>query len=270
MLLTDGILVDLRMGRFFEERRNLVHPVAGLPRACWKAAFAFLLVVVSGLALAACNSRPQTIRYKLTVDVTVDGTIHSGSVVNEAYIGFHDGWFNISPVPRRGFSAEAAIVELGSAGTLFVLVFGDDFLRQTAASDPAYLIFQNFPESRTMDFGPNLVASINRHQGPVDIKFEKLPMMVRFRDIADRNTVELVEPDNISKIFEYDMRFLSAKIEISKEPLTRALMDKLPWVAATKLNGIYFGGNYYRSSSNPERNLRGFEFTTEKSNEPFK
>ena len=67
-------------------------------------------------------------------------------------------------------------------------------------------------------------------RGKTEIPFEKLPMLVRFRDINDPMTVELVEPKNLTKSFGSGVRLAHASLEMTRDPVTSKIDTELMWL----------------------------------------
>jgi hypothetical protein len=60
-----------------------------------------------------------------------------------------------------------------------------------------------------------------------------LPLLVRFRDIGDLSTVEIVDPDNFSAAFGPGVKIARVHAEVVDEPVTTGIVGKLKWWASS-------------------------------------
>jgi hypothetical protein len=63
----------------------------------------------------------------------------------------------------------------------------------------------------------------------------EMPLMVRFRDLRDPSTVEIVDPKNLEASFGQGVKFRRATIAISRDPLTTGIERYLPWLVGGQL-----------------------------------
>ena len=166
-----------------------------------------------------------TWRYKLTLVVeTPEGKI-IGSAVRKVSAVSDPEWFPESVHGHAGVKGEAVVVDLGKRGVLFALLKGND------DNDYGYnIIFNEFKHSggttpEGIKFYSNLKAS-------KELAFDKLPMLVRFRDINDPKTVEKVDPNNLAASFGEGVKLVSAKLEMTDEGVTKGVerwISKISW-----------------------------------------
>jgi len=180
-----------------------------------------------------------TVRYRLSVEAQVDGELKTASAVREVT-------YTKQPqlAAQRelsiGVRGEAIALDLGSRGTLFVLL--------TAGADDRsgaeWIVLRAF------DFdGGSLpspveegVKQVSRLAGKRDLPLDSLPMLVRFRDPSDLRSVERVGPLNIGERFGADAKLVRATLEIvpagiwplnsfgiTGEPITTGIERKLAW-----------------------------------------
>jgi hypothetical protein len=132
-----------------------------------------------------------TVRYKLMIEVALDGVPKSGSGVIEVTYSK-----NNDPISSAEFSVdvrgEAVIVDLGSRGRLFALLKeGTD-----SRSGPEYILFRafSFPGGAMPSPVNRGLSQLKQLSGKVDLPLTSLPLLVRFRDIDDPKSVEEVDP----------------------------------------------------------------------------
>src|SRR5262249_13499521 len=70
-----------------------------------------------------------------------------------------------------------------------------------------------------------------RGRGPITLTYKLYPRLLRFRDIKDPATAELVDPDYLAKSFGPGFRLVRVTIEITNEPVTRGIRKILPWLS---------------------------------------
>jgi hypothetical protein len=208
----------------------------------------FLLLVVLGITFAvgtaAVYSIPKPIRYRLTLEVEDNGTVHTGSGVIESR------WYNQifmkdlangTPwtVQTRG---EAVTVDLGSRGLLFALLTGVERKARGAvgshktyfAPDPQQIMLMQFSPVGQGSMTTEILEDISHRRDVVNMPFADLPMLVRFRDINDPLTIEPVNPNDLAASFGPGVKLRSATIAITDEPVTVGIEEKLGWLKSSK------------------------------------
>jgi hypothetical protein len=185
-----------------------------------------------------------TVNFKLTLQVEVDGVVHTGSSVLQTRWGYQLPWlrgFGYNRVWQVGAHGEATIIDLGERGLLFELLTepihyydgkGIDDVSITAGGMLGYL-------ELNMDDGPEVFS---RQRDPVNIPPGGLPLLVRFRDIQDPRTVEQVDPVNLTATFGPGVRFVRATIAVTDAPVTTGIETRVQWLDGLKttLNGNRF------------------------------
>lgn len=209
-----------------------------------------LLLLLIGLGLifgvGACflYSLPKAIRYRLALEVEMNGAVQTGSGVIE------ERWYNQSyfkdlangtawVVHTRG---EAVSVDLGSRGILFALLTGPERKSRGSSKtyfspDPQQVLLTQFSSVGQGSMTPDLLEQLSRRRDIVKIPVAGLPMLVRFRDINDPTTLEQVNPDDLAASFGPGIKLRGATIAITDEPVTVGIEEKLSWLKS--LNGGY-------------------------------
>lgn len=202
-----------------------------------------ILTAISG-AVYAHYSQHTVIKYRLTLEVTVDGAVHSGSSVIETR------WFNQSALKglTQGaawavqLNGQAVVVDLGQRGTLFALLTGP------AIDVPGHRGSKFYPDAperillsqfagRDVDSSyatPDILQTISMHRNVAEVSPSNLPMLVRFRNLDDPTTIEWVDPQNLSATFGPGVRLRGASIVISDDYVTTGIANKLAWLRPLK------------------------------------
>ncbi len=182
-----------------------------------------IITVLLLLSLYGCYkvSMPSvTMRYKLTLTVDDNGKQYTGSSVVEVYRQDTTKVFG-SSFGGYGYAVkgEAVAVDLGKKGILFVLLKGDQTRNPEyfGYSEPQAIALRAFTKSGNVI---DDMRYLNQYKPKTNLDFSLLPMLVRFRDINDPKTVELVEPDDLEKSFGSGVKLVSAEIEITDSSAT--------------------------------------------------
>ena len=199
-----------------------------------------------------------TLRYRMTVEVEVNGEIRTGSSVLEAR-------FTLPPPSPVGgnrvttrMRGDAAVVDLGDRGLLFVLLTG----RPTESSrgfysDPEAIAVSAFFGTSIGSLPEHTIREMSQMTLKAELGPQLLPMMVRFGDIDDPKTVEWVRPGEFADHYGLGARFIRATLETTDDPVTTGIRQLLPWLEGFKGT---FGGLGRPSQTEPEKNLTGNEF----------
>jgi len=73
-------------------------------------------------------------------------------------------------------------------------------------------------------------------------------LLIRFRDLDDPATAERVDPFDLAASFGPGVKLLRATIEMTNDPVTTGLDQKLPWIGLPQdaqwklLKGVEWGG----------------------------
>ena len=199
----------------------------------WRLIFSLILAfIVLGVlpysAISWYNSKfaSGAFRYRITVEVQVDDTVQTGSGVLAAS-------FSIAPkiLPGMGFSSrvrgEAVVVDIGDRGALFLLLKGRSF-----NSTGQYLPYNFFKIKGSY---PAVIRGLADMEARGEIPFERLPMLVRFRDISDPKTVELVDPNDLAASFGPGVNLKRVTIETTKDPVTTGIDERLVWLGKRQI-----------------------------------
>jgi hypothetical protein len=171
------------------------------------------------------------LRYRLTIDVEADGTIHTGSGVIEVSFA-RQGWSDTQTLGMKpSIKGEAIAVDLGARGVLFALLKGVPTGDRNYVSAPPAMAVKEFKLAPSVgslkgEDLPRLSKISTRAEVPVG----RLPMIVRFRDLNDPMSVEQVDPGNLEKSFGGGARIVRATIETTRDAVTWGIERRLPWL----------------------------------------
>ena len=192
------------------------------------------------------------LRYRLTLDVDVDGVMRTGSgVVEIAYQGM-PGW--LSKIGQAGhFGGEmrgyAITVDLGERGLLFVVdsrpFLADPITHLLALPKLASLtmlpfVAYGFPQDGMPSYMLPLARKLRDTKGPVDIPPDRLPMVVRFRNIDDGDTIEELDPRDLSAAYGPEVRLARARFEFTTDPVSPMPATWPKWLASEQQRAFGF------------------------------
>ena len=203
--------------------------------------FRYIFALVLPLPGGACE-KPAEVRYRVTVEVRAGDEIVSGSSVMAFRL--KRSWA-VMPYDAE-FEGEAISVDIPGHGTLFALLGG-----MSPVARPEQNTLSMLPERQFGDFGramrrqPTLggdrvddIRRISKQIGAtvqLDCTLPPLyndcPMLVRFRDISDPKTIEMVEWGNMAKTFGPGFGLERITVQITDAPVSTGIKRRLPWLS---------------------------------------
>lgn len=179
-------------------------------------------------------------RFRLTAEVETPEGVRRGSSVIQVR-------WSISSYEING---EAAAVDLPGGQTLFVLLRSKAQESADWAGLASSWIPQNLKDSWVLPNAENSASSIAkgkyywghvaRYRGTVPVprlrkmpwgEIDNYPYFVKFKDIRDPGSVELVDPDNFAASFGTGYRLKSLTATFTAEPVTHIINSRLGWLA---------------------------------------
>jgi hypothetical protein len=196
-----------------------------------------LVAGTSLIVLTGCSLQPWvTFRFRMTVEVETPQGLKTGSSVMK--ISAKKTKISLAALqyslPMR-LTGEAVAVDLADGQTLFALV--SDYSGGEPLSKGVLDSFAGEPNFRAGlswdGYLDKLVALIRKLGRSASVgrtePIRKLPTLVRFRNLSDPKTVELVDPSDLAKSFGPGVKLKSITLTIVDEPLTRGLQTRFPW-----------------------------------------
>jgi hypothetical protein len=184
------------------------------------------LAVILGLAAAYHVFGGHTYRYRVTIDVEVNGKVLSASSVNETRFLRQPQLLGVPPYAIT-HHAEAVYLDLGSGrnvvATLGTGPTGDGW-------GTTSLVGRVFDIKKTEEFWTRLAASNEERE----LSGELLPTLVTFTDPSDPKTARVVMPGDFPKVFGQGVRFLGARIQMTRDPVTEKIETELLWIPMMK------------------------------------
>jgi hypothetical protein len=204
-----------------------------------------LATVAAWKLLPALLIPSASVHYKLSVDIDDNGMVHHGEGV--IGVGFQSqGPLLIGNTPQWSTSTngEAFTINIGDRGDLFVLLAGDeprnkrnhveagDKRVSASAGRGALSVYFNFDVIGL----PNGLKSKEKidaladSEANVELQPSALPLLVRFRDLNDPSSVEVVDPDDLESSFGPGVKVVRSHAEITAEAITSGIQKRLRWL----------------------------------------
>ena len=170
------------------------------------------------------------IRYRLTVEVKVADQIKTGSgVIDIAYPIYPDDFVYLGgSTDYRPVIGYAVTVDLGDKGMLF-LTFknGKSGREQTIRclmSDIACLPFAAYGGNETVGGAYSRekasLQALQAQSGPREAPLSDLPALIRFRDINDPSSAEIISPVDLAAAYGSGVSIQRVVVELTDVPVT--------------------------------------------------
>jgi hypothetical protein len=195
-----------------------------------------LLASLCSLPLLSCQSgETASVRYRVILSADIDGKpVEASTVMEVRYSRVTHSLIGAGGATR--LYGEALIFDLGGKGTVYILPVEHP---PHASLDQVYEyailstfgIENSFGGLSDADFNVLRTASGRR---PFNLrKTSRLPAFVAFTDETNPKSIYEIDPWKLSERFP-GVRFTGLDIEITNEPTTTKLRDRLPWLNTPK------------------------------------
>lgn len=184
--------------------------------------FGIFVAILIGLYFAYKFIYPTyTYRYRMVVEVDVRGETKSGASVIEVSLSKQPPLLPDVPSVATTVRGEAVFVDLGDGRNVIALLASGP--QATFVDYPRYVV----PRLFKLSGDDRDLAKFPQLQGRRDLEGQ-LPTLVTFTDLNDPKTARVVEPEEFEQVFGSGVRFKRAWIEMTSEPVTREIEQKLP------------------------------------------
>jgi hypothetical protein len=197
-----------------------------MKRGCLTTLVVFALGIGALVAGYMYQCPVYSYRYRLTVNVEIDGKVHSGSSVIE--IGWQEG---IKLGDSGGFApiirGQAPVVDLGDRGVVVAtLINGESY---GPAMDGALGAQWITPRAFGRKTNAEEIPTLPELQGKRDLALDNLPRFLWFSNPQDPTTAKKLLVQDIPGTFGPSARFAGASVEITSDPIVVDINRKLPW-----------------------------------------
>lgn len=211
--------------------------------------------------LTGCgNLFPSRYRFRMTVEVDTPQGLRSGSSVMEVASSLATWKTSDSHALETRLRGEAVAIDISPDQTLYALI-GDAAPGRGLAGDVTLSFEPNYTGPNSFIASVSKLGQSDQLGRTLDLPRERYPMMVRFLDATDPQTIQLVDPTNLSSSFKTDINLRRVNVTITNDPITRGLEKRLTWLP--EFYGKKLDGSRYRHSSLPANSLGSGSFSTE-------
>jgi hypothetical protein len=201
-----------------------------------------VLLLSAGALVVGYNYKypNYTYRYRLTVNIEVNGKLHSGSSVIE--VTWHGGPA-IGDAGGYGSTmrGQAALVDLEDRGVVVATLIAEDWGWHlgNAGWGALWIVPRAFGDEKGGDF-----PSLPKLAGKRELRFDNLPRFLWFSNPQDPTTAQVLLVKDIPSVFGPSARFVGASVEITNDPVGIDIRQKLQWLKPleekTPLNNIIY------------------------------
>lgn len=181
-----------------------------------------------------------TYRYRMTVEVMVDGTVRAGSSVIEIRIDKQPPVGSAPPEVSRVYG-EAVLVDLGKGRNIIALL-----ATGTKGEDVDYP-YHVVPRLFALTYDDRDLSKLSTLQGRREVPVASMPTFVTFSNLNDHKTVRLIGLGEFEQVFGPGARVTRVLVEMTSEPVTRGIEKRLPWLPHPR----YLSGNFSCAHSEP-------------------
>jgi hypothetical protein len=219
------------------------------------------------LCFSACSRRLIDYNYKITVEVETPEGLVSGYAVRNVEIRWHSS-YNLPEArgAQRRFVGEAVAIDLPNGETLFSLMSDN-----SKTVDQLLLPRSEKPEqkNRVENFGKqleNMAANKSTvfEVSPLNSNIANagrpaIPQFVRFANISDPKSIELVDPDDLAATFGDGYGLKRITIQITDEPVTFGISRRFSWWE--QYQDLQLDGQRYNNSNKIANRLNTLAFS---------
>jgi hypothetical protein len=208
-------------------------------------AASILGALLAALLLSACDLftplTDESYRFRMTVEIETPEGLRTGSSVYEVTAGNRTAILPDMADRHKSLRGEALTVDLPDGRTLFALLETPNWQRDDLtemsmdALDPAYNNDWVESAERISD-GSGVVS-------PAEVTPENYPYLVTFRNPQEPETVQRIDPANLTKSFGEGVRLTRIWVELVDDPVTTGIGTRLRWLGGGRreLRGRPFG-----------------------------
>jgi hypothetical protein len=187
--------------------------------------------------LGACSRRPQyQLNYRLRVAIEIGGQHYAGSSVES--VGWYSGGFLTGFDGIGAYNSvaygEAVVLDLGQNGLLFGLVSQPNATPGFSARNIDRVFTSEMPSDLLTDDAMRSGAYLHHLTGMTGeyaVPRDFWPVFVRFRDIKDPRSAQIILADQIAAVYGPTSSVKSVTLEITKDQVSNRIDSILPWLS---------------------------------------
>jgi hypothetical protein len=178
--------------------------------------------------------------YRLSVDVEVDGDLHSGSgVVGVVWRRQPQFLISVPEVLVYPYG-QAIFVDLDKYGALVIPLTAYPYAEGTELDYLPFHVFRsNFPVGLQIPRTRQEMEGFLMLRGGVELSSDNLPQFIWLSRVDDPDSAQVVRSQDFERVISTDVRFQNARIDISDQdfdgPVSLGLENKLSWLSSMRL-----------------------------------
>lgn len=185
------------------------------------------LSIVALIGLYKLSYPTYSCRYRMTVNVEVDGQLRSGSSVIEYSITKQMQFLPGVNPEKHDAEGQAVFVDLGGQRSLIALLKSGRYAEDM--NFPVRVVPEHFGLTNDRQ-----LAALPGLRGKWDLAESDLPTLATLSDLSDSATLRIVRPDDLQQIFGRGIRWRGVTIEMTTDPVTCGLQGRLPFMNSQK------------------------------------
>jgi hypothetical protein len=206
-------------------------------------------IVHSGIPCEPFSTmRGSPVRFDGSLNVEAGGRVFTGSSVVERVFGLTSS-YSLQPNQLRDRSiGEATLVDLGDGRVLLALLNGinekipsRDRTKTWYGGAEGVIAKRLGIDTQWHKDGSPGMAKLVQSTGTWRLTSEEMPILLTFRDVKDPKSFVIVDPNDVAATMGKDVRLTYVQLEITSDPVTVGIEQKLPWLPKTDyLTGLRY------------------------------
>ena len=181
-------------------------------------------VIVAAVVLFKATYPTYTYRYRMTVNVEVDGQLRSGSSVIEVRVSKQPRFLADIPPLEYGVTGEAVYVDLGEHRSVLAL------LASGASGQDVDFLWRIVPSHFKLNlFEDRSLAQLPTLHGRWELAQDEFPTFISFEQPDDPKSARRVSENEAVQISGQRIRLRGVTIEITDDQVTRGIENRLGW-----------------------------------------
>lgn len=183
-----------------------------------------VLAIVGGFVAWWIAANPvYTYRFRLAIEVEVDGETRSGASVLAVRTVDQRLGLTEAKGARSQVTGEAVFLDLGNGRNVIATLGFGPHANDHKIERLVLLAFLPSHPQLTIEDIPKLTGS-------APLTGDLIPTLVSFADLNDPSTARVVRPDQFETVFGPGVRFRRSFIEMTRDPVTRGIEQKVAFL----------------------------------------
>jgi len=187
-----------------------------------------LAICIAALVVGYKHKYPDySYRYRLTVNIEVEGNIHSGSSVIEVT------WLGGSGIGEggrfgRSVKGQSPLIDLGDRGVVIATLISNE--NYSPGKNRALDVLWITPRAFGIETNEEEIPRLPELRGRRDLALDNLPRFLWFSNPQDPTTAQRLLVQDIPATFGASARFAGASVEITNDPIVIDIRQKFSWL----------------------------------------